>query len=449
MPRQHPVNAGSRALLAEIRHYCRRHGLAESTFGRIAVNDGKLVQRLRAGRQVTLGTAERLRHFMSAPPPGRPHAGARETVSAERATVRFRDNRQQYLAFVTACDEKARIAARVARELPHLKPGPPALRVFDAGLGEATVLTEVLRALHHRHPAVPVVAVAKEISPDDVLAALGRLADRFQEHPATVVAISNLPWARATTLDTGGITVAWHAAALRGATSAAIAAELAELAPAVHRLWRLTATADGRPVPERPAVLVLHRADHALLLDPLLPRPGSPPAAHDLVIASQPWRAATDAATRVRRVLAPLVHSLAPGGRLVGVQSFGNDPGLELVRRLWPHEDPFRVGRHELLDALRQALRDEARGFALRALADTRALLRFRLQLSGLPADGQFGAATLLAAWNAATYVAQIDDRRQREALERSAWLDATAEVLRAHGGLWFNDETFTIVRRR
>lgn len=449
MPRPLPPSESSRALLADIRAYCRRHGLAESTFGRLAVNDGKVVQRLRAGRQVTLATAERLRRFMSAPPPGRTGTGEGDTQSPEHATVRFRDNRQQYLAFVTTCDEKPRIAARVVRELPALEPRPPALRVFDAGLGEGTVLTEVLRALHQRHPAAPVVAVAKEISPDDVIAALGRLADRFQEHPATAVAITNLPWTRATTLDAGANEVAWQTVALRGTTSAAIATELAALAPPVHRLWRLTATDDGRPMPEHPAVLVLHRADHGLLLAPLLPAPGRALAGHDLVIASQPWRAATDAATRVRRVLAPLVRSLAPAGRLVAVQSCGDDAGLELVRRLWPEEDPFRVGRHELIDALRRELGDDARRFAFRALSDRQSLLRFRLQLSGMPADGRFGAATLLAAWNAATYVAQIDDRRQREALERGSWLDATEEVLRAHRGLWFDDETFTIVRRR
>ena len=34
-------------ILREISDFCRRSGLAESTFGRRAVNDGKLVSRLR------------------------------------------------------------------------------------------------------------------------------------------------------------------------------------------------------------------------------------------------------------------------------------------------------------------------------------------------------------------------------------------------------------------
>ena len=36
-------------LLREIADYCRAAGMAESTFGRLAVNDGKFVNRLRFG----------------------------------------------------------------------------------------------------------------------------------------------------------------------------------------------------------------------------------------------------------------------------------------------------------------------------------------------------------------------------------------------------------------
>ena len=52
----------------------------------------------------------------------------------------------------------------------------------------------------------------------------------------------------------------------------------------------------------------------------------------------------------------PLVRSLAPGGRMLTVQSYGQDPGLELIRRIWPHENPFQANRHELLKVLKEIL---------------------------------------------------------------------------------------------
>src|SRR5258708_10240913 len=52
-------------LLQEISDYCRETGLAESTFGRRAVNDGKLASRLRHGGRITTETLDRIRGFMA------------------------------------------------------------------------------------------------------------------------------------------------------------------------------------------------------------------------------------------------------------------------------------------------------------------------------------------------------------------------------------------------
>src|ERR1700741_1001415 len=52
-------------LLTEISDYSRRTGLAESTFGRRAVNDGKLAARLRNGGRITTDTLDRIRAFMN------------------------------------------------------------------------------------------------------------------------------------------------------------------------------------------------------------------------------------------------------------------------------------------------------------------------------------------------------------------------------------------------
>ena len=47
------------------------------------------------------------------------------------------------------------VAQRAAMELANIHPRPPAVRVFDAGVGDGTVLTRVMRAMHHRFPTMP------------------------------------------------------------------------------------------------------------------------------------------------------------------------------------------------------------------------------------------------------------------------------------------------------
>ena len=53
-------------LLADIDAFLREKEMAETTFGRHAVNDGKFVGRLRAGAGVTIATLERVRAYLAA-----------------------------------------------------------------------------------------------------------------------------------------------------------------------------------------------------------------------------------------------------------------------------------------------------------------------------------------------------------------------------------------------
>lgn len=62
------------AIVEAIERYCAKHGIADTTFGRMAVNDGKLVGRLRDGRTITLDTLTKIQTFMQAPPPAAMHA---------------------------------------------------------------------------------------------------------------------------------------------------------------------------------------------------------------------------------------------------------------------------------------------------------------------------------------------------------------------------------------
>ena len=191
--------------------------MAESTFGRRAVNDGKFVSRLRDGARITPETLERVSAFLTsqgieappAPPElmpllrvagiAAPGAEVRRRQGAPSRNFRFFDNRQKYLLFVNTCSEKEVIARRVGMELAHLHPEPPAVRVFDAGMGDGTVLTRVMREMHRRFPTLPFYVVGKEISLEDVRLSLDKMADRFHEHPATVLVVTNMyyteaPW---------------------------------------------------------------------------------------------------------------------------------------------------------------------------------------------------------------------------------------------------------------
>src|SRR6185312_11299946 len=245
-------------------------------------------------------------------------ATAPSTRAIESTPFRFYDNRQKYLAFVTTCNEKAMIAARCAEELTQLRPTPPALNLFDAGMGDGTVLSRILRTVHHRFPTVPVLAVAKEISLEDVRLGLEKMPDRFFEHPHTVLVVTNLSYADAPALlpsdPDAAARLNWHEAALEGASAHDLGEQIEALGSLLASGWGTSPSpATGNPVPQQPSVLVLYRRDHEFLLHDVIARLRTHEASYDFVLASQPWRARMGAAFKVEKILAPLTRSLAPG----------------------------------------------------------------------------------------------------------------------------------------
>jgi hypothetical protein len=448
------------ALLRDITEFCRHARMAESTFGRLAVNDGKLVSRLRLGGRLTTETEDRVRAFIARP--REPVTNGADAMPAapvaalpgDAQNFRFYDNRQKYLLFVTTCSEKWVVAQRIALELANIHPRPPALRIFDAGTGDGTVLARIMRAMHHRFATMPFYVVGKEISLEDVRLALEKMPDRLFEHPATVLVMTNMSYSEAPWLTPGSVesatSLVWHELALGGGTAHDFEEQIAELQPFLAEHWRARVGRNsGNPVYEKPIVLAIYRDDHKFLLDQVRPRRGLARADYDLVIASQPYRARAPLDFKARRILAPLAKSLAPGGRLIGIHSHGDDPGLEIIREVWPGENPFTTDWHALLRATKAALGSASRSLNFGAYADARSLFRYDMHTLPTEISDTIGTSTLFAAWNAAVYVAQIEDQRLSEAIASGAYLDATKNVLRRQAGLWFWDESYVISRKR
>ena len=308
-------------ILSQISEFCRQADMAESTFGRRAVNDGKLVHRLREGKRITIDTLDRIQAYIAASPPAgvSPPRGLQVPPEKRdpRGNFRFFENRQKYLLFVHTCSEKRVVAERVGLELSSIHPRPPALRVFDAGVGDGTVLARVMRPMHGRFPHMPFYVAGKELSLEDVRLTLEKVPDRLFEHPATVFVLTNMYYAEAPWLTPKSPAAAagmiWHEVPLAGGVLGRIRGPDRRFA-AVS--WSRTGAPafqprTGMPIYERPVALVLYREDHRFLLDSIIPRAGRTEANFDLVIASQPYRAKSSVNFRAKRIIAPLARALA------------------------------------------------------------------------------------------------------------------------------------------
>jgi hypothetical protein len=373
--------------------------------------------------------------------------------TASDGPFRFYDNREKYLLFVTTTSEKPVVAARIGRELAYVKPQPPALRIYDAGTGNGQVMSHVLRHLHHRFPHVPFCIVGKEISMEDTRLTLSTLPDRLAEHPQTVVVLTNMSYVESPELFPRSpqhqANLNWHEIALDGTSAHEFVQQIEDLDELLQNDWQTTTSPKtGNPVYAAPSVLILYRKDHEFVLSDVIPRNTGAPLGqgYDLALAVQPYRSRTSAEGKVRMVLAPVARNLRVGGRLVVVQSTGHDPGMEIIRRIWPDEQPFATPRHTLINEMQAQL--AGGGFSFEGASDDRALFSYHLHAMPSEVSSKISTSTMLAAWNAAVYVAQIEEDRIMAELERGAYLDATTDVVRRHGGLWFQDESFVVVRK-
>ena len=337
-------------------------------------------------------------------------------------------------------------------EIKYLEPKSPALRVFDAGMGDGTVLARVMRLLHYRFPSTPLLAVGKEISHEDVRICLEKMPDRLQEHPQTVLVVTNLFYSEAPWLypksAAAQAKLRWLTLPLSGTSAFEFEGQLRELNHLLREWWRVeTSPKTGNPIYATPSVMVIYRQDQERALAPVIPVQGDLNREYDLILASQPFRARLPAEVKAKMVLAPLARSLAQDGLLITVQSTGKDPGMEIIRGVWPAEQPFKSPRQELIRALQAELESDRPELRCVSYMDSRAEFQFSLRFPPNELSRAIGTSALLAAWNAAIYVAQMDDERLVQAMTHGRYLEVTRDVLKKYKSLWFKDESFLVTR--
>ena len=319
-------------------------------------------------------------------------------------------------------------------------------------MGDATVLSRMMRTTHQLFPTVPLLAVAKEISLEDVRLGLEKMPDRFYEHGNTVLVITNLSYANAPALalpDARG-EVNWQVVKLEGSSSNEFGDQIEALEPSLAHGWETTPNPQtgnptvvrpigARRLPRRPRV-------RARLGDPA---PGQPIGGYDLVLASQPWRARTRAQFKAsedpRPARALARPARAPAGRAVlrprpGARRSSSRSGpartpSPSAAATCSKRSPTELGARRRATTTSPTRPTTARCSATRC---TRSPRRSR---------DRIGTSTLFAAWNAVIYVNQIEDERLDPVVTSGAYLEATQQALHEHGGLWFNDEAFVVAR--
>ncbi len=360
---------------------------------------------------------------------------------------RFFDSRQKYLLFVTTTNEKAVVSQKISPIVKSIIPKKPALKIFDAGLGDGTLLMNVLRDCHREFPTIPFLVTGKEVSMEDVRLTIEKLSDRFVEHPNMVFVLTNLHYNEAAFLKSKNIekqkNMMVEKVPLYGKSSHEFNTQLNNLDSLLKDTWQVERNSkNGNTTYKQPSIIIIYRKDHDMSLDHIIPKVDDKKINYDLIIASQPYRSRISEKQKVNYVIKPMIESLNNNGKLIVTHAFGNDPATELVKKLWPDDDPFPTLGNKIINYLKENL-DKS---LLQNLIFHKPEV-FKYNLRALPNEIENGISTSLifSAWNNINYVTQIDDTKTKSAEENGNCFKYLSEILKKNDGLFFNDELLII----
>ena len=467
------IDVDTKALVKTIRAFCKKHGIAETTFGRHVVNDGKFFGRISRGSWVASETAGRVHAFIDRAErgevvlrgrPRRTKARAnaekmaqlisRETSVRTAGSFAFHEQRQRFHVFANTTNESWVVADRVAHDLAAVAPAPGAIRILYLPMDNGIILTRSLRALHALYPETPILVVVKGRGLEDLRNTLGRLVDRITEHPLSAFVMTNMYVTEAVDLtkksDDNPEEVVWRNVALDGNQSYDFQSQIAHIYPKLSEEWLIRQGAYGQPVYARPSVLSIFRKDHAEKLATILPSAGSEELRYDYALLNHPYLHSHTMTFRIDHILRPVVDRLAPGGQMTVIQSYGDDPAHEIVQKVWPDQALFATSRYDIIREFRKSLGEAGQEFTFSGLTDTNSLFRFDMHTLPVLEGHDLGALSLNSAWNNAVYFVQVKEDLAQEAMREGVrHLEITRDVLMRHGGLWFVNESFSVTRKR
>lgn len=476
----HDINHGmflilrdsNRKLILQIEHFCDKHDIAETTFGRLAVNDGKFVGRVRNGSKVSDRLLSRVAVFVESVSDGsrvivgrsrRRHEVARtetikqiseqQSIASPPRSAGYHEEREKRMVFTNSCNEKWVIADRALQATNDIKVSQPGFRIFESNLGEGRTLARLLRGLHKTHPTIPFLVVAKKHGLDDLRVSMGNMIDRFLEHPMTVLVITNMYFREAVSFFAQSMPVAmsinWKEVALEGTTGFDFQNQISALHEDFSEDWSVIRGDSGQVEYERPNVLMIYRQDHRFLLNEIIPKPGYHAPQYDFILASHAYRHAAEYAIKIERVLLPLSTNLAPGGKMLVIQSHDQNPAREILDEFWSRKEVPIESRERLIQSLKKMLSTNRGDYRFSGITDNKSL--FRYDMHSLPRDPHehIGTAALQNAWDNAVYVGQVPhnlvDKIVRDPTKR--YIDVTRDVIEKNQGLWFTNESFVVTR--
>lgn len=276
----------------------------------------------------------------------------------------FFDDRSRYQAFTQNTNEKTKICEFISPHIKGIDKKKTNVKILDAGTGDGTIASHVIKAFHKFHPNTRLLFTGKEISHQDVTNTLEKLSDRFVEHPKLVVTLTNVKFtqidklANSASIDDKDIKI--MKIELFGDNSYDFTSQIRSnsVVSFVNRYWGVNIDQSGNTRYINPCVIKIFRSDQLKLISPAI-ESARPISGFDLIIASQAYRSRSTVERKVRFVIDPLIKLLDISGELLITHSIGGEMISEILKIAFKDINAFPTLASDLIYHMQEAFHED------------------------------------------------------------------------------------------
>ena len=361
---------------------------------------------------------------------------------------RFFDDRLKYLSFIQNTSEKRAISKELAPHIASMPKNRTFLRILDAGTGDGTVKSNVIKTFHKYHPYTSLLITGKEISYEDLKNTLEKMPDRFVEHPNLLVTMTNVKFAELGHIENNNKIkdkkVKTYTLILKEDNSYDFHDQINKLNNFIKKYWGIEIDNKSRTSYAHPCIIRIYREDHKRYLEAFLDNDYENNN-YDLIIASQAYRAASLVKVKVTNVIAPLMRLLNKSGRLLVTHSCGGDSVEKILKFAWKDKDPFPNNARDIIEYLKNNPVGENNKYSY----SKPKFYTFNFKRSPDQTVSELFGHGVDAKWANILYIGQIPEKEIQEIEKSSIAQKKIKTAINKEDKMFFRNEIFSIKKIR
>ena len=363
---------------------------------------------------------------------------------------RFFDDRLKYLSFIQNTGEKKAISEKIYSHIASLSQNKSYLRVLDAGTGDGTIFSNIVKSFHRFHPYTSLLITGKEVSYEDLKNTLDKTPDRFVEHPNLLITMSNVKFSELGSIESSNKIkdkrVKKFNLVLKSDNSYDFNSQIsgAKLGNFIKKNWGIEIDNRGRTSYSSPCIIWIYREDNERHLKQFIGNDYKNNK-YDLIVASQAYRAASSVKVKVNNVIGPLMRLLNKSGKLLVTHSCGGESVQKILKLAFKDKEAFPNTAKDIIEYLKDNPFGENNIFKF--LNPISYYFKFRKSPDQTVTE-LFGH-NIDAKWANILYVGQIPEKDILNVEANQRLHNKVKKAINNSGKIQFKNEIFSIVRQR